>query len=60
MTIFYSISRHLLSDQSDPFNRSSLSMDQLIPDVELKQKIDDWVKDRLEKYKADNNVKQQQ
>lgn len=44
------ISRHLLSDQSDPFNRSPLSMDQVIPNVELKTKIDEWIKDRLQAY----------
>ncbi|KAG5672378.1 hypothetical protein PVAND_002510 [Polypedilum vanderplanki] len=48
------ISRHLLSDQSDPFNRSPLSMDQLIPDTKLKAQIDAWIKERLEKYKNEN------
>ncbi|XP_022251871.1 ubiquitin conjugation factor E4 A-like isoform X2 [Limulus polyphemus] len=37
------IARHLLSDQSDPFNRSPLSMDMVIPDPELKQKIQEWL-----------------
>jgi hypothetical protein len=27
-------------------------MDQLIPDNELKQKIEEWVRERLEKYKS--------
>ncbi|XP_077985047.1 ubiquitin conjugation factor E4 A-like [Glandiceps talaboti] len=36
------IARHLLSDQSDPFNRKKLSMEQVIPNTELKKKIDDW------------------
>jgi hypothetical protein len=27
-------------------------MDQLIPDDDLKKKIDEWVKERLEKYKS--------
>ena len=49
------ISRHLLSDQSDPFNRSPLSMDQVIPANELKVKIDEWVKERLAAYKEANN-----
>lgn len=44
------ISRHLLSDQSDPFNRSPLSMDQVIPDTDLKSKIDEWIKERLQAY----------
>lgn len=37
------IARHLLSDQSDPFNRSALTMDQVVSNVELKAKIDEWV-----------------
>ncbi|XP_076329978.1 ubiquitin conjugation factor E4 A-like [Tachypleus tridentatus] len=38
------IARHLLSDQSDPFNRRPLSMDMVTPDTELKQKIEEWLK----------------
>ncbi|KAL8471662.1 hypothetical protein ACS0TY_029065 [Phlomoides rotata] len=37
------IQRHLLSDSTDPFNRSHLTADMLIPDVELKAKIEDFV-----------------
>ncbi|VVC89596.1 unnamed protein product [Leptidea sinapis] len=37
------IARHLLSDQSDPFNRSPLSMDQVKSNTELKEKIDAWI-----------------
>ena len=33
------ISRHLLSDQFDPFNRQPLTMDMLIPMPELKARI---------------------
>ncbi|XP_044756746.1 ubiquitin conjugation factor E4 A [Coccinella septempunctata] len=40
------IARHLLSDQTDPFNRSPLSMDQVIPDTELAKEIREWVKGR--------------
>lgn len=32
------IARHLLSDQTDPFNRSPLTMDQIRPNTELKEK----------------------
>lgn len=49
------ISRHLLSDQSDPFNRSPLSMDQVIPNVELKAEIDKWIKERLQAYSETMN-----
>lgn len=44
------ISRHLLSDQSDPFNRSPLSMDQVIPNTQLKATIDAWMAERLQAY----------
>lgn len=40
------IARHLLSDQSDPFNRSPLTMDQVKPDEELKAKIEEWIRER--------------
>lgn len=37
------IARHLLSDQTDPFNRSPLTMDQIRPNDELKQQILLWL-----------------
>ena len=40
------IARHLLSDQTDPFNRSPLSMEDVIPEVDLKNQIDTFLKDR--------------
>ncbi|MCL7037889.1 hypothetical protein MKW94_026030 [Papaver nudicaule] len=40
------IERHLLSDTTDPFNRSHLTQDMLVPDVELKSRIDDFIKSR--------------
>ncbi|CAH0547613.1 unnamed protein product [Brassicogethes aeneus] len=40
------IARHLLSDQTDPFNRSPLSMDQVIPNVELAKEIQQWLSER--------------
>ncbi|CAK9231327.1 unnamed protein product [Sphagnum troendelagicum] len=40
------IQRHLLSDQTDPFNRSVLTSDMLIPDVELKARIDEYLLSR--------------
>lgn len=49
------ISRHLLSDQTDPFNREPLSMDQVIPNVELKAKIDEWMAERLQAYNETKN-----
>ncbi|KAL3614644.1 E3 ubiquitin-protein ligase pub1 [Castilleja foliolosa] len=38
------IQRHLLSDPTDSFNRSHLTVDMLIPDVELKAKIENFIK----------------
>lgn len=35
--------RHLLSDQTDPFNRSPLTMDMIKSNVELQQKIQEWI-----------------
>lgn len=43
------IARHLLSDQTDPFTRAPLSMSQVTPDVELKAKIDAFVRDYTRK-----------
>ncbi|XP_062376861.1 ubiquitin conjugation factor E4 A [Sardina pilchardus] len=37
------IARHLLSDQTDPFNRTHLTMDQIRPNEELKQRILQWL-----------------
>lgn len=47
------IARHLLSDQSDPFNRSPLTMDQVMPDEELKKKVQEWIRERREAYRAE-------
>ncbi|KOB79068.1 Ubiquitin conjugation factor E4 A [Operophtera brumata] len=44
------IARHLLSDQSDPFNRSPLSMDQVKSNIELKEKIETWIATQKEKF----------
>ena len=47
------IETHLLSDQTDPFNRSPLTKDMLIPCPELKAKIDEYIK----KKKKEKNQK---
>ncbi|XP_013398421.1 ubiquitin conjugation factor E4 A [Lingula anatina] len=39
------IARHLLSDQTDPFNRSPLTMEMLKPHDELREKIKLWIQD---------------
>ncbi|KAJ3697941.1 hypothetical protein LUZ61_001646 [Rhynchospora tenuis] len=38
------IQRHLLSDNTDPFNRSHLTQDMLIPDTELKLRIEEFLR----------------
>ncbi|KAK9105120.1 hypothetical protein Scep_021964 [Stephania cephalantha] len=38
------IQRHLLSDNSDPFSRSHLTQEMLVPNTELKQRIEDFVR----------------
>jgi ubiquitin conjugation factor E4 B len=37
------IQRHLLSDPTDPFNRSHLTPEMLIPNIELKAKIEEFI-----------------
>lgn len=44
------IARHLLSDQTDPFNRSPLTMDQVQPDIELREKITQWIAEKRAEY----------
>jgi ubiquitin conjugation factor E4 B len=46
------IQRHLLSDNHDPFNRAHLTSDMLIPDIELKAKIDEFVKSHQSKKRT--------
>nr|XP_022317607.1 ubiquitin conjugation factor E4 A-like [Crassostrea virginica] len=40
------IARHILSDQTDPFNRSPLSLDMVVPNVELKERIEKWIQEK--------------
>ncbi|KAI3500720.1 hypothetical protein L2E82_19321 [Cichorium intybus] len=48
------IQRHLLSDATDPFNRSHLTPDMLIPDIELKQKIEEFVRSQQRKQQGED------
>jgi ubiquitin conjugation factor E4 B len=41
------ITRHLLSNQNDPFTRAPLTLDQLVPDSELKEQIARWKAEKL-------------
>eukprot|EP00054_Salpingoeca_dolichothecata_P003166 m.25646 g.25646 ORF g.25646 m.25646 type:complete len:1000 (+) comp13601_c0_seq1:1099-4098(+) len=45
------ISAHLLSDPSDPFNREHLTIDMVIPDTKLKAEIDAWIEKTLKEAK---------
>ncbi|KZT09134.1 uncharacterized protein LAESUDRAFT_801836 [Laetiporus sulphureus 93-53] len=46
------IKSHLLSDAKDPFNRMPLSLEDVIPNVELKQRIDAFLAERRNKDTA--------
>lgn len=48
------IQRHLLSDNTDPFNRSHLTADMLIPDVELKARIEEFVRSQELKRRGED------
>ncbi|CAB4010169.1 ubiquitin conjugation factor E4 B-like [Paramuricea clavata] len=48
------ITRHLLNSSNDPFNRSPLSMDQLVPATDLKERIQKWIETKS-RSKADGN-----
>ena len=37
------IARHILSDQNDPFTRAPLTLDMVMPENELKEKIMQWM-----------------
>jgi len=41
------IVQHLLSDPKDPFTRQPMTIDDVIPDVELKEKIEKWKAERI-------------
>lgn len=40
------IRTYLLSDPKDPFNRQPLSIEEVVPDLEMKAKIDAWKEER--------------
>lgn len=44
------IARHLLSDQTDPFNRSPLTMDQVKSNQDLKTEIKTWIDQKRIEY----------
>ncbi|CCL99711.1 uncharacterized protein FIBRA_01733 [Fibroporia radiculosa] len=53
------IKSHLLSDSKDPFNRMPLSLEDVYPDVERKQRIDAFLAERRNKNTAlDKSIKE--
>lgn len=40
------ITQHLLNDSMDPFNRKELKLEDVVPAVELKERIDAWLKEK--------------
>ncbi|PIL22469.1 hypothetical protein GSI_15157 [Ganoderma sinense ZZ0214-1] len=46
------IKSHLLSDTKDPFNRVALTLEEVIPNLELKQRIDAFLAERRNKNTA--------
>ena len=45
------ITRHLLSEQTDPYTKQKLTVEDLVPQADLKEKIDLWIKDQIEQSK---------
>merc|ERR1719431_1679216 len=49
------IARHLLSSQTDPFNRESLTMEGVVAETELKEKIAAWVESKKSSSSSSKN-----
>lgn len=45
------IARHILSDQNDPFTRSPLTLDMVIPETELRNRIQSWMESKRNEQK---------
>merc|ERR1712048_1054059 len=56
----YVIERHLMNNPNNPFNREPLSKNDLIPDTELKEEIDEWIKQTLAKHEEEEKKEQHQ
>ncbi|KAM7342203.1 ubiquitination factor E4B [Cochliomyia hominivorax] len=50
------ITRHLLNSNTDPFNRQHLTEDMLVPNLELKERIDAWRKEQRYKRQQQGNL----
>ncbi|XP_067624496.1 ubiquitin conjugation factor E4 B isoform X2 [Eurosta solidaginis] len=51
------ITRHLLNSNTDPFNRQPLTEDMLVPNIELKERIDVWRKEQRFKRQQEQNLR---
>lgn len=51
----YTIEQHIMSDPIDPFNRAPLEKSMLIPQPELKEKIEEYKRNKLEEVKREKN-----
>ncbi|CAB0002172.1 unnamed protein product [Nesidiocoris tenuis] len=49
------IARHLLSDQTDPFNRAPLNMNMVTPNTELKQRIEEWIAEKRNRSQSEDS-----
>jgi hypothetical protein len=46
------IASHLLSSQTDPFNRRPLTIEQVVPETELRERIHAWRSETLAKARS--------
>ena len=46
------IVQHLLSDPKDPFTRQAMTVDDAIPQTELKERIEKWREEKIQEAKA--------
>jgi ubiquitin conjugation factor E4 B len=49
------ITQHLLNDPTDPFNRKPLTIDDVQPALELKERMQQWLQEQKEQEKLRNN-----
>ena len=48
------ITQHLLNDQTDPFNREPMTVEDIQPAVELQERMKQWLQEQVEKKAAAN------
>ncbi|KAK5679783.1 Ubiquitin conjugation factor E4 [Elasticomyces elasticus] len=50
------IKQHLLGDPTDPFNRAPLKIEDVLPDVDMKKRIDEWKAETLAARRAEKEA----